>query len=183
MKKKLITYVTAFAIILSAGTSTAGPLRETGQRGFAHKVYSSASQTFNHAYGTANNLQSTKSSGIYFDLPSKRNKGLNNLSATLQYSAISPSWSWDFSDLDVIGTDTGGYAIEEGIRLTWGPNQEGQLPGQVEEDGRYLIGSLFLVAVGYGVIVEGYLEIAYDIFCPRGNLSPIECYAFYNWVG
>lgn len=53
MKKTLITSVTAFAIILSAGTSTAGPLRDHSQRGFAQKVHSSVSQTVNHADGMA----------------------------------------------------------------------------------------------------------------------------------
>jgi len=150
MKKALITSITALAIILSAGTSTAGPLREHGQRGFAHKAHSSASQTFNNFYGTAKNLQTAKSSGTNFDLPSERIKGLNNLSATLQNPAINPSWSWDLSNVGLTGTDTAGYAFENGTHLNWGPTQEGLLPGQVEEDGRYLLGALFLVAVGYG---------------------------------
>ncbi|WP_271952787.1 hypothetical protein [Ruegeria faecimaris] len=120
MKKTLITSVTAFAIVLSAGTSTAGPLRDHSQRGFAHKVHSSVSQTVNHADGMANTYQTTNSSGFGFALPSERHLGQNNLSATQQNPAINPNWSWDLSDVNVIGTDTGGYAIEDGIRLNWG---------------------------------------------------------------
>lgn len=180
MKKTLITSVTAFAIILSAGASTAGPLRDHGQRGFAHKVHSSVSQTVNHTDGMANTFQTTNSSGFSFDLLSERHLGQNNLSATLQYPAIDSNWSRDLPDVDLIGIDAGGYAFEDGTRLNWGQNQESQMLGQVEEDGRYLIGSVIIVAVGFGVIIEGFAETIYDIACPRGNLGPAECYQFWN---
>ncbi len=48
MRKTLITSVTAFAIILSAGMSMAGPLRDHSQRSNAHDVRSAVSQTRTH---------------------------------------------------------------------------------------------------------------------------------------
>ncbi|WP_298934630.1 hypothetical protein [uncultured Ruegeria sp.] len=60
MKKTLITSVTAFAILLSAGTSMAGPLRDHGQRGFARDIRSSVSQARNQADGMAYTQRATK---------------------------------------------------------------------------------------------------------------------------
>ncbi|WP_170410358.1 hypothetical protein [Ruegeria atlantica] len=180
MKKTLITCITAFAIILSAGTSTAGPLREHGQRGFAPKVHSSASQKINRADGIANTFQATQSSGFSFDMPSERHLGQNNRYSPQQYPAINPNWSWDLSNVGLTGTDTAGYAFENGTHLNWGPTQEGLLPGQVEEDGRYLLGALFLVAAGYGAEVVGTIEGIYDILCLDGRIGPVECYEIYN---
>lgn len=62
MKKTLITSVTAFAIVLNAGVSMAGPLRGDGQRGQAQDIRASVSQALNHADGTANNNRATKTS-------------------------------------------------------------------------------------------------------------------------
>jgi len=49
MKKVMITTATAFALVLSAGMSMAGPLRDHGQRSNAHDVRSAVSQTRTHA--------------------------------------------------------------------------------------------------------------------------------------
>ena len=49
MKKVLITSAAAFAVILSAGVSMAGPLNGHGQRTHAHDVRSAVSQTRTHA--------------------------------------------------------------------------------------------------------------------------------------
>ncbi|KIC42194.1 hypothetical protein RA27_02015 [Ruegeria sp. ANG-R] len=49
MKKTLITSATAFAIVLSAGMSMAGPLRDHGQRGTVHDARSTISQAINHS--------------------------------------------------------------------------------------------------------------------------------------
>ncbi|WP_299546870.1 hypothetical protein [uncultured Tateyamaria sp.] len=62
MKKALITSVTAFAIVLNAGASMAGPLGGNGHRGFAPDVRASVSEARSHASGMAHTLQITKGS-------------------------------------------------------------------------------------------------------------------------
>ncbi|KIC41106.1 hypothetical protein RA27_10715 [Ruegeria sp. ANG-R] len=153
MKKAIIASATVFALVASAGMSTAGPLRDHGQRGFAHNVHASVSQTLNHADGMANTHQTTKSSGFSFDLPSERHLGQNNRFATEQYPTINPNWGWDLSNADVIGNDAGGYAIEDDIRLNWGQNQVSPLLGQGEDDSRdarTVAAKAAVVAVAYG---------------------------------
>ncbi|WP_170410351.1 hypothetical protein [Ruegeria atlantica] len=53
MEKTLITSVTAFALILNAGTSMAGPRNGHGPRAQAHDVRSTVSQAF-HSDGKGN---------------------------------------------------------------------------------------------------------------------------------
>ncbi|WP_299546876.1 hypothetical protein [uncultured Tateyamaria sp.] len=180
MKKALITSVTAFAIILSAGTSTAGPLGDLGQHGFAPKVHSSVSQSVNHADGMTNTHHTTHSSGFDFDLHSERQLGQNNLSATLQNPAINSNWDWDFPDGDMIGIDAGEYTTDGSIHLNWEQNQDSQPLGQSVDPNQYLIGSVFIVAAGMGFMIKGLAELTYEIACPRGNLGPAECFAFWN---
>ncbi|WP_299546867.1 hypothetical protein [uncultured Tateyamaria sp.] len=63
MKKTLITSITAFAIVLSAGMSMAGPLGDHGFGGKAHDVRSSVSQAVKQADRTANTHQTTTVTG------------------------------------------------------------------------------------------------------------------------
>ncbi len=84
MKKTLITSVTAFAIVLTAGMAMAGPLRDHGQRGLTHDARSSISQTRNHTDRTANTHQSTNLSDSSFELSSARDLGQTSLSSTQQ---------------------------------------------------------------------------------------------------
>ncbi|ATF18013.1 hypothetical protein [Phaeobacter gallaeciensis] len=185
MTKPLVTIATTFALILSAGTSTAGPLPEHRQRGFSHNAHSSTSQTASHTDERTKSHQPKTSSDFGFDLRSDRHLGQYNLSATLQYPAVNSNWSWDLPAVDVTGLDAAGYASNDGIHLNWEKNQENQPLGYTPQEGRYLLGSVFLVAVGFGIIIEGTAEIIYDIYCPRGNLGPAECYVFWNaghWI-
>ncbi len=84
MKKTLISSVTAFAIVLSAGMAMAGPVRDHGQRGHAHHVRSTVSQAFNHADKMTKTHQSTNMADRSFDVTSKQDLGQTNLSSTQQ---------------------------------------------------------------------------------------------------
>ncbi len=158
----------------------AGPFGDHGQHGFAQKVHSSVAQRVNPADGMANTHQTTESSGFGFDSPSEHYFGRNNLSVNSQYPATNLNWSWGLPEVDEIGVDTGGYTIEDGMLLNWEQNKESQPLGQSADSGRYALGSVIIVAVGLGVVYKGFAELMYDIACPRGNLSPAECYLFWN---
>jgi len=84
MKKTLITSVTAFAIVLSAGMAMAGPLRDHSQRGPTRDVRSPVSQTRNYIDRTANTHQSTNLADSSFELSSARDLGQTNPSSMQQ---------------------------------------------------------------------------------------------------
>lgn len=71
MQKTLITSVTAFAIILSAGMSMAGPSPDHGQRGHAHDVSTTVSQGRTHTETKSKTHQATKESGVGSGLTSQ----------------------------------------------------------------------------------------------------------------
>ncbi len=60
MKKTLITSVTAFAFVVNAGMSVAGPLRDHGQSGFASKARTSVSQALNNSDWMPHTFQTSK---------------------------------------------------------------------------------------------------------------------------
>lgn len=64
MKKAMITTATVFALVLNAGMSMAGPLRDHGQRGQAHDARSTVSQIHTHAETKTKTQQSTKGYGL-----------------------------------------------------------------------------------------------------------------------
>ncbi|WP_120632287.1 hypothetical protein [Ruegeria sp. EL01] len=63
MKKAMITTATVFALVLNAGMSMAGPLRDHGQRGHAQDVRSTVSQVHTHAETKSKTHQTTIGSG------------------------------------------------------------------------------------------------------------------------
>ncbi|AXT27662.1 hypothetical protein D1823_14470 [Ruegeria sp. AD91A] len=79
MKKTLITSVTAFAVVLSAGMSMAGPLGDHGLRGQAHDARSAVSQALNNADRMANTHQTTKMTDRGVDLLAEQDVGEENL--------------------------------------------------------------------------------------------------------
>jgi hypothetical protein len=81
MKKTLISSVIAFAIVLSAGMSAAGPLRDNSQRGYKQEVYKSIQRGSyitkkanaivdaakpDYAYGSAGNNWSSEFPSVVF---------------------------------------------------------------------------------------------------------------------
>ncbi|WP_282169996.1 autotransporter domain-containing protein [Ruegeria atlantica] len=68
MKKVMITSVTVFAIVASAGICMAGPSHGLGQRGYAKDVRSSVSQIRNHTAAESNGSKPFNSSLALTDL-------------------------------------------------------------------------------------------------------------------
>jgi len=108
MKKTLITSVTAFAIVLTAGMAMAGPLCDQGQRGNTHDGRLSVSQAFNHIDSKANDFQSGTLTDSGFDVPAKYDLGQTNLSSTQQQSTYGTNWSSDLPNVVTIGIADGG---------------------------------------------------------------------------
>ncbi|WP_170347515.1 hypothetical protein [Ruegeria atlantica] len=100
MKKTLITSVTAFAIVLCAGMSMAGPLGGNGQRGFAKDVRSTVSQAFDQ--------QSTNMNDRGLELSSKQDLGEMKLTSTQQTGAYGSSWSSELPNVVVIPVEGDG---------------------------------------------------------------------------
>lgn len=91
MKKTLITSATAFAIVLSAGMSMAGPLRDHGQRGTVHDARSTISQAISHSDRIADfsprgapQSVGTSASGSQSELGAIREDGPAGLGGTIR---------------------------------------------------------------------------------------------------
>ncbi|MEW2915830.1 hypothetical protein AB1A64_02050 [Ruegeria sp. ANG10] len=107
MKKTLITSITAFAIVLSAGMAVAGPLRDHGHGGFTSDARSSVSQAFDHTYRKATDLQSSTRTDCGFDALAKYDLGQSNLSSTRQQSTYGTSWNSELPSVSVITGSNG----------------------------------------------------------------------------
>lgn len=104
MKKVMITTATVFAIVLTAGMSMAGPLRDHSQRGFAPDVRSSVSQAFNHTDRKATDFQSSTRTDRGFDVSVKYDLGQTELSSTQQQSTYGTNGS---ASLPHVSVNTG----------------------------------------------------------------------------
>ena len=112
MKKTLITSVTALAIVLSAGMSMAGPVRDHGQRGNVHDARSTISQSISHADRMAKTHQSNNMADRSFDVTSKQDLGQENLSSTQQQSTYGTNWSSELPSVVAI-------TVTENGNTTW----------------------------------------------------------------
>jgi hypothetical protein len=86
---------------------------------------------------------------------------------------------------DAAVSENGDTTANFGVRFYFGQQEKTLIRRHREDDpqdGRYLLGSVFLIAVGFGVIIEGYLEILAEIYREDacGNLSAQACFALYN---
>ncbi|WP_282170415.1 hypothetical protein [Ruegeria atlantica] len=108
MEKTLITSVTALAIVLSAGMSMAGPLRDHGRGGNVHDVRSTISQAISHSDRIAKTQQSNSMADGRFAVSSKQDLGQTNLSSTQQQSTYGTNWSSELPNVVAIGIADGG---------------------------------------------------------------------------
>ncbi len=111
MNKTLIASVTALAIVLSAGMSMAGPLRDHGRGRNVHDVRSTISQAFNHADRMAKTHQSTNMADRSFDVTSTQDLSQTNLSLTQEQSMYGTNWSSELPSVVgiTIAGDDGSY--------------------------------------------------------------------------
>lgn len=112
MKKAMIASATVIALVVSAGMSTAGPLRDHGQRGNAHDARPAVSQTHNHADRMAKTHRTGKMTDRGFDFSSKLEPGQTNLSSTQQQGLYGSNWRTELVNVDA-------FSISDGSDYTW----------------------------------------------------------------
>ncbi|NVO58665.1 hypothetical protein HW561_23115 [Rhodobacteraceae bacterium B1Z28] len=108
MKKAMIASATVLALVVSAGTSMAGPLRDQGQRGFAQEVRSSVSQARGHAGTKVKTHQTTNLTDSGAHLTSKHDLGQMSQSLTQQNSTYGSTGGSQFPNVVVIPIDDNG---------------------------------------------------------------------------
>jgi len=118
MKKTLISSVTAFAIVLSAGMALAGPVRDHGQRGHAHDVRSSASQTLSHTNRIENDRITATPTERSIELTSKQSLGPNSLSSAQQKNTYGADWNSNLA-FSLEGNTVIGIPRQPSLRGDW----------------------------------------------------------------
>lgn len=71
--------------------------------------------------------------------------------------------------------------VNFGLRVYFGQKNKSLIRRHREDDpSEYLLGAVFLIALGYGAIVVGTVEGVYDVLCLDGRIGPVECYEIYS---